>query len=64
MLYLKLDVLQLADVIENFVEKSTLEYSINPFLSLLSTWLYMESWFEDDQNQIRFHKRKTLTTTT
>ena len=29
-LYLKMDVLQLADVMENFVEKSTLEYGINP----------------------------------
>ena len=30
MLYLKMDVLQLADVFEMFVEKATLEYSINP----------------------------------
>ena len=29
-LYLKMDVLQLTDVFENFVEKSTLEYGINP----------------------------------
>ena len=29
MLYLKMDVLQLADVFENFVEKSTLMYGIN-----------------------------------
>ena len=33
MLYLKLDVLQLADVFENFVEKATLEYGINPLYS-------------------------------
>ena len=33
MLYLKMDVLQLADVFENFVEKSTLMYGINPFYS-------------------------------
>ena len=33
MLYLKMDVLQLADVLENFVEKATLEYSINPLYS-------------------------------
>ena len=33
MLYLKLDVLQLADVFENFVEKSTLMYGINPLYS-------------------------------
>ena len=33
MLYLKMDVLQLADVFENFVEKSTLEYGINPLYS-------------------------------
>ena len=33
MLYLKMDVLQLADVFENFVEKSTLEYGINPLNS-------------------------------
>ena len=33
MLYLKLDVLQLADVFENFVENATLEYGINPLYS-------------------------------
>ena len=32
-LYLKMNVLQLAEVFENFVEKATLEYSINPFYS-------------------------------
>ena len=32
-LYLKMDVLQLADVFENFVEKATLEYGINPLYS-------------------------------
>ena len=33
MLYLKMDVLQLADVFKNFVEKSTLKYGINPLYS-------------------------------
>ena len=33
MLDLKMDVLQLADVFENFVEKATLEYSINSLYS-------------------------------
>ena len=33
MLYLKMDVLELTDVFENFVEKATLEYSINPLYS-------------------------------
>ena len=33
MLYLKMDVLLLADVIENFVESSTREYKINPLYS-------------------------------
>ena len=33
MLHLKMDVLQLTDVFENFVEKATLEYSINPLYS-------------------------------
>ena len=32
-LYLKMDVLQLTNVFENFVEKSTLEYGINPLYS-------------------------------
>ena len=32
-LYLKMDVLQLADVFENFVESSTREYKINPLYS-------------------------------
>ena len=32
-LYLKMDVLQLTEVFENFVEKATLEYSINPLYS-------------------------------
>ena len=33
MLYLEIDVLQLADVFENFFEKSTLEYSTDPLYS-------------------------------
>ena len=33
MLYLKMDVLQLTDVFAKFVEKATLEYSINPLYS-------------------------------
>ena len=33
MLYLKMDVLQLADVFENFVESSTREYKLNPLYS-------------------------------
>ena len=33
MLYLKMDVLQLADVFENFLESSTREYNINPLYS-------------------------------
>ena len=33
MLYLKMDVLQFADVFENFVESSTREYKINPLYS-------------------------------
>ena len=33
MLYLKMDVLQITDVIENFVETSTLVYGINPLYS-------------------------------
>ena len=36
MLYLKMDILQLADVFENFVEKSTLMYGINPLYSTVT----------------------------
>ena len=47
-LYLKMDVLQLTDVFENFVETSTLMYASKhqSFVQLLFTWLYMESWFK------------------
>ena len=33
MLYIKMEVLQVTDVFEIFVEMSTLEYSINPLYS-------------------------------
>ena len=35
MFYLQMDVLQLAGVFENFVESSTREYNINPFIVTL-----------------------------
>ena len=41
MLYLKMDVLQLSDIFENFVETSTEEYGINPLYSFSApgyTW--------------------------
>ena len=49
MFCLQMDVLQLADVFENFVENSTREPNINPMYSCIVT-LYliiygMESWF-------------------
>ena len=41
MLYLKMDVLQLTDIFENFVQTSTEEYGINPLYSFSApgyTW--------------------------
>ena len=49
MLYLEMDVLQLTDVFENFVEKSTLRYFwYQSTILILSSWIYMESRLECD----------------
>ena len=48
MFYLKMNVLQLTDVFENYVQTSTEEYGINPFVLFLSSWVYIENRIEVD----------------
>ena len=57
MLYLKMDVLHLVAVFENFVEKATLEYSINPLYSYSLHGYTWKAGFLNNQNQIRFFER-------
>ena len=60
MLYLKRDVLQLADVMENFVEKATLEYDINPLYSYSLPGYTWKAGLKLTQIQLDFIKDKDL----
>ena len=48
MLYLKMDVLQLSDIFENFVQTSTEEYGINPLYSFSAPGYTWKSRIEVD----------------
>ena len=56
MLYLKMDVLQLADVFENFVQTSTEEYGINPLHSYSAPGYTWKAGSELT-NKVRLYKR-------
>ena len=55
MFYLQMDVLQVADVFGFSVQTSTEAYGINPY-TRISSWVYLESRFKNDQNPVRFYK--------
>ena len=56
MLYLKMDVLQLADVFENFVQTSTEEYGINPMHSYSAPGYTWKAGLKLT-NKVRLYKR-------
>ena len=60
MLYLKMDVLQLTDVFENFVETSTLMYGINPLYSYSLPDCTWKAGLKLTQIQLDFLKDKDL----
>ena len=60
MIYLKMDVLQLADVFENFVEKATLEYGINPLYSYSLPGYTWKAGLKITNNKLDFIKDKDL----
>ena len=60
MLYLKMDVLQLAVVFENFVEKATLEYSINPLYSFSLPGFTWKAGLKITKFELGFIKDKEL----
>ena len=57
MLHLRMDVFQLTDVFEKFVQTSTERVRHQSVVLILSSWVYLESCFKNDQNQLRFYKR-------
>ena len=59
-LYLKMDVLQLTDVFENFVETSTLMYGINPLYSYSLPGYTWKAGLKLTKNQLDFIKDKEL----
>ena len=60
MLCLKMDVLQLADVFENFVEKSTLMYGINPLYSYSAPGYTWKAGLKMTKTKLDFIKDKHL----
>ena len=60
MLYLKMDVLQLADVFENFVESSTREYKINPLYSYSLPGFTWKAGLKLTDKKLDFIKDKNL----
>ena len=60
MLYLKMDVLQLTDVFENFVETSTLMYGINPLYSYSLPGYTWKAGLKLTKNKLDFIKDKQL----
>ena len=59
-LYLKMDVLQFADVFENIVEKATLEYGINPLYSYSLPGYTWKAGLKLTNNKLDFMKDKDL----
>ena len=59
-LYLKMDVLQLTDVFKNFVEKSTLEYGINPLYSYSLPGYTWKAGLKLTKTKLDFIKDKQL----
>ena len=60
MLYLKMDVLQLADVFKNFVEKATLDYNINPLYSFFLPCYTWNAGLKITKIKLDFIKDKQL----
>ena len=60
MIYLKMDVLQLADVFENFVEKATLEYGINHLYSYSLPGYTWKAGLKLTNNKLDFIKDKDV----
>ena len=60
MFYIKGEVLQLADVFENFVEKATLEYNINPLYSFSLPGYTWRAGLKITKRKLDFIKDKEL----
>ena len=60
MMYLKMDVLQLADDFEIFVEEATLEYNINPLYSYSLPGYTWKAGLKITKNKLDFIKDKKL----
>ena len=60
MLYLKMDVLRLTDVVENFVQTSTEEYGINPLYSFSAPGYTLKAGLKLTNIKLDFIKDKEL----
>ena len=60
MLHLKLDVLQLTDIFENFVQTSTEEYGINPLYSFSAPGYTWKAGLKLTNKKLDFIKDKHL----